>query len=62
MPIGSVSNLAPTIRHLTNAFSPILSRVKIADLGIGFGIYGAAVRQWMDSGVNRWASPSTRHL
>ena len=53
MPIGSVSNLAPTICHLTNAFSPILSRVKIADLGIGFGIYGAAVRQWMDSGVSK---------
>lgn len=47
MPIGCVSLVAPIIADLTSR--PVRPR-KILDAGIGFGFWGAAIRQWLDSG------------
>jgi len=53
MPIGSYA-LVPHIAHALCQRQPR----RILDLGIGFGIYGAVVRQWLDQGVRPWR----RHL
>lgn len=46
MPIGSFALVAPIINEAVHR------RPKtVLDLGIGFGFYGAALRQWLDSGV-----------
>lgn len=48
MPIGCVS-VVPDIIAILSGKSP--KPQKILDAGIGFGFYGAAIRQWLDSGV-----------
>lgn len=48
MPFGALSEFA-------NVVFPIIRKRPVAsvlDIGIGFGIYGAAVRQWIDHGVH----------
>jgi len=46
MPIGALSTIVPVTR------SVLLTQAKsVLDLGIGFGINGAAVRNWKDAGV-----------
>jgi len=46
MPIGALSTIVPVTR------SVLLTQAKsVLDLGVGFGINGAAVRNWMDNGV-----------
>lgn len=49
MPIGCISSFGPEIQDILNIFGPI-DRPAIVDLGIGFGLYGAALRQWIDFG------------
>ena len=51
MPIGSFA-LVPHVVHSLVGLHP----AKVLDLGIGFGFYGAAVRQWLDLGLWRGAS------
>jgi hypothetical protein len=46
MPIGCHS-LVPFVIHELEAHRP----TKVLDLGIGFGFYGACVRQWLDYGI-----------
>jgi SAM-dependent methyltransferase len=49
MPIGSHS----IISHVARALEDVRPR-RVLDLGIGFGFYGAVVRQWLDLGVRPW--------
>jgi SAM-dependent methyltransferase len=49
MPIGSYA-LVPHIAHHLCTQQPR----RVLDLGIGFGMYGAVVRQWLDAGVKPW--------
>lgn len=49
MPIGSYA-LVPHVAHALCQRQP----QRVLDLGIGFGIYGAVVRQWLDQGVRPW--------
>lgn len=49
MPIGCYS-LVPEIASRLCARQPL----RILDVGIGFGMYGAVVRQWVDNGVMAW--------
>lgn len=51
MPIGCVS-VVPEVVALLSSKQP--APQKILDAGIGFGFYGAAIRQWLDSGVKPW--------
>jgi SAM-dependent methyltransferase len=51
MPIGSYS-LVPYIAHQLCEHRPS----RILDLGIGFGLYGAVVREWQDLGVQPWST------
>lgn len=53
MPIGCISNLAPTVWDIVLNFP---ATVKVLDLGCGFGIYGSALRQWRNAGVTREAT------
>jgi len=46
MPIGSFSVLPDAVLELVNKHPK-----SVLDLGIGFGMYGAAVREWIDMGV-----------
>lgn len=46
MPIGCVSCVPDVVAEIAAC-----SGGKILDAGIGFGLYGAAVRQWLDNGV-----------
>lgn len=58
MPIGAISNMPALILDLRAAILNV-PRAKIADVGMGFGIYGAAIRQWIDFGYadgGRWKS------
>jgi SAM-dependent methyltransferase len=49
MPIGSHSIVSHVARELEAARPH-----RVLDLGIGFGFYGAVVRQWLDRGVRPW--------
>lgn len=49
MPIGSYS-LVPHVAHVLFQCQPR----RVLDLGIGFGMYGAVVRQWLDLGMRPW--------
>ena len=49
MPIGSYT-LLPYVAHHLAVHQPR----RVLDLGIGLGIYGAVVRQWLDAGVAPW--------
>jgi predicted TPR repeat methyltransferase len=49
MPIGSYA-LVPHVAHALCQRQP----QRILDLGIGFGIYGAVVRQWIDRARPPW--------
>jgi predicted TPR repeat methyltransferase len=49
MPIGCYS-LVPEIANRLCQRQP----QRILDVGIGFGMYGAVVRQWLDLGVTPW--------
>jgi len=49
MPIGSHSIVSHVARILEQARPQ-----RVLDLGIGFGFYGAVVRQWLDLGVRPW--------
>lgn len=51
MPIGSYS-LVPYIAHNLCEHRP----KRILDLGIGFGLYGAVVREWLDLGKQPWST------
>lgn len=51
MPIGSFS-LVPHIALDLIRHKPM----RVLDLGIGFGFYGAVVRQWLDQGVKPWST------
>ena len=51
MPIGSHS----IVSHVARALEDNRPR-RILDLGIGFGFYGAVVRQWLDQGVRPWST------
>lgn len=53
MPIGCISNVAPTVWDIVLNFP---ATVSVLDLGCGFGIYGAAIRQWRNAGVTREAT------
>lgn len=46
MPIGSFAVLPDAVFELVNK-----QPKSVLDLGIGFGMYGAAVREWVDMGV-----------
>lgn len=45
MPVGCLSTLPHIISHLYGC-----NPQKILDLGIGTGLYGCAIRQWLDNG------------
>lgn len=47
MPIGCLSTLPNIIAHMHK-----LNPQQILDLGIGMGMYGVAIRQWLDGGFN----------
>lgn len=49
MPIGSYT----AIPYVASEFAERPPRT-VLDLGIGFGMYGAVVRQWVDQGVRPW--------
>ena len=49
MPIGSYA-LVPHVAHALCQRQPR----RVLDLGIGFGIYGAVVRQWLDQAMRPW--------
>ena len=49
MPIGSYVVL-PHVAHALETSRP----QRVLDLGAGFGIYGAVVREWLDGGVKPW--------
>jgi len=46
MPIGSFSIIPDAVYELVNK-----QPKSVLDLGIGFGMYGAAIREWIDLGV-----------
>ncbi len=54
MPIGSYA-LVPHVAHALVRHQPH----RVLDLGIGFGLYGAVVRQWLDQGVRPWRTNLT---
>ena len=54
MPIGS-SAAVGKMAHQLMLHSP----KRVLDLGIGFGMYGAVVRQWLDLGVKPWKTHLT---
>lgn len=49
MPIGSFTAIPYVARRLA-----IQQPQRVLDIGIGFGMYGAVVRQWVDEGVQPW--------
>ena len=49
MPIGSYVVL-PHVAHALATSRP----QRVLDLGAGFGLYGAVVREWLDGGVKPW--------
>lgn len=49
MPIGSYASVPWVAQHLITHRPQ-----RILDLGMGFGMYGAMVRQWLDLGVQPW--------
>lgn len=51
MPIGALELVGPVMSRLVERRPR-----SVLDLGIGFGFYGAAVRQWLDLGVRPWAT------
>src|SRR6478736_1120466 len=51
MPIGSYALVAPIVAELVKK-----APTKVLDAGIGFGFYGSAVRQWINSGVKPYAT------
>jgi SAM-dependent methyltransferase len=53
MPQGCVSLVEPIITDIFLSFKD-RTGFKILDCGIGFGFYGAVVRQWLDGGVSPW--------
>lgn len=52
MPLSSAANLTPVLMHVLH-LNPRPQH--ILDLGCGFGLYGAALRQYMDIGEGRLA-------
>ena len=54
MPIGSYA-LVPHVAHALCRRQPR----RVLDLGIGFGLYGAVVRQWLDQGTRPWRTNLT---
>ncbi len=48
MPIGSFAILPDVVSELVRK-----NPRRVLDVGIGFGIYGAAIREWLDSGYGR---------
>lgn len=51
MPIGSYSIVSHVARELASARPG-----RVLDLGTGFGLYGAVVREWLDFGVRPFAT------
>jgi predicted TPR repeat methyltransferase len=51
MPIGCYSIIPYVANHLVQHRPR-----RVLDLGIGFGMYGAVVRQWLDLGVKPWST------
>jgi predicted SAM-dependent methyltransferase len=51
MPIGCYSLVPHVAYHLVTRRAR-----RVLDLGIGFGIYGGVVRQWLDLGVRPWST------
>lgn len=49
MPIGNYALVSHVIHDLVT-----VRPQRVLDLGIGFGFYGSAVRQWLDFGVQPW--------
>lgn len=58
MPIGCVSLVGPVVErmHRDLVRKQSISDLAILDLGIGFGFYGATIRQWFDAGVKPYRS------
>jgi len=48
MPLGSFAILPDVVSELVRK-----NPRRVLDVGIGFGIYGAAIREWLDSGYGR---------
>jgi len=55
MPIGCLS-VHPVVVDELYRVKMRNRNLKILDLGIGMGIYGPAVRQWLDQGVRPWTT------
>lgn len=53
MPIGCVSLVPALVADIHTEFcmKQCLSKIFFIDLGLGFGMYGAVIRQWFDYGV-----------
>lgn len=49
MPIGSFTVIPHIALHLARN-----APARVLDVGIGFGMYGAVVREWVDLGVQPW--------
>lgn len=49
MPIGASSAVPWIAKHLVST-----RPARVLDLGVGFGMNGAIVRQWLDGGVRPW--------
>lgn len=49
MPIGSFTAIPYVAQRLA-----LKQPQRVLDVGIGFGMYGAVVRQWVDEGVQPW--------
>lgn len=49
MPIGSFTVIPHIAFHLASQ-----QPARVLDVGIGFGMYGAVVREWVDLGVQPW--------
>ena len=49
MPIGCYSLVPSIVMRLSSA-----NPCSVLDLGLGMGFYGAAIRQWLDFGVQPW--------
>lgn len=54
MPIGSFTVIPHIAMHLANR-----RPARVLDVGIGFGMYGAVVREWVDLGVQPWRTHLT---
>lgn len=54
MPIGNSVAVPYVVQHLMKR-----GPQRVLDLGIGFGMYGAVVRQWHDRGVRPWRTHLT---